>query len=105
MTQLPRAALRLSIYWIVVTRKLIQESTESGFNRCDLGPQVRFPLDKFHNFVLAEFGCLIVSGMSTQCDHRSCEPIAVATLVYGRHQHGHKLPENRSKHQFLMDGR
>ena len=104
MAQLLRAALRLSIYWIVVVRKLIQESTESGFYRCDFGPQVRFPLDKLHDFVLAECGCLIVSGTSEQCDHRSGEPMAVATLVYGRQQHGHELPENPSQHQFLGTG-
>src|SRR5664279_6455790 len=80
----------LNICLIVVARKLIQESTESGFYRCDFGPQVRFLLDKLHNFVLAECGCLIVSGTSEQGDHRFCEPIAVATLVYGRQQHGHK---------------
>jgi hypothetical protein len=27
--------------------------------------------------------------------------MAVATVVYGRQQHGHKLPENPSQHQFL----
>src|ERR1035438_101130 len=79
---------------VVVARKLIQECAESGFNRCDLGPQVWFPLDKLHDFVLAECGYPIVSGTSEQSDHRSCEPIAVATLVDGRQQHGHKLPEN-----------
>src|ERR1017187_2480697 len=85
----------LNICLIVVARKLIQEFVESGFNRCDLSPQVRFPLDELHNLVLAECGCLIVSGTSEQCDPRFCEPIAVATLVYGRQQHGHELPENQ----------
>jgi proline iminopeptidase len=94
MTKLLRAALRLSIR--IVARKLIQESTKFGFNRCDLGPQVRIALDKLHDSVLAECGCLIVSGTSEQCDHRFCEPIAVATLVYGRQQHGHELPQNPS---------
>src|ERR1035437_3059126 len=105
LIQLLRATLWLSIHLIVVARKLIQESTEFGFNRRDLGPQVRFPLDKLHDLVLAECGCLIVSGTSEQCDHRSCEPMAVATLVYGRQQHGHELPENPSQHQFLRAGR
>src|ERR1035438_9068036 len=98
------AILWLDICLIGVARKLIQESTESFFNRCDLGPQVRFPFDKLHNLVLAKCGCLIVGGTSEQCDHRFCAPIAIATLVYGRQQHGHKLPENPSQHQFLRAG-